>query len=75
MNTTDSTGQYYSVTMTVADIQAMFDGGYTNNGFILKMDTETDDSYTFDGHAGSNPPRFTITYTAPSSSLASFLEV
>lgn len=71
MNTTDTINQYYSVTMTVADIQAMFDGGYTNNGFIVKMDTETADAYIFDGHAGSNPPRFTIDYTPPPSSGSS----
>ena len=70
-NTTDTINQYYSITLTVADIQAMFDGGYTNNGFLLQMATEVDDRYTFTGHAVSNPPRLTITYTPPPSSGSS----
>ncbi len=63
--TGSATGQYHSVTLTVADIEAMYLGSYTNNGFILKMDTESADAYQFQGHAGANPPRFTIDYTPP----------
>jgi hypothetical protein len=62
-HTTDTTGQYYSISLTTADISAMFLGSYTNNGFLLKMDTETADQYRFDGEGEAHPPRLTIDYT------------
>jgi len=35
-------------TLTAASIQSMLTGGgFTNNGFVLKMDTETNDAYSF----------------------------
>lgn len=63
--TGDTENQYYSITLDATHIQAMYEGTYTNNGFLFKMDTESNDAVTWDGHAGSNPPRLTITYTAP----------
>lgn len=39
---------YKSITLTVSAIQAMITGGgFTNNGFLMKMDTETDDYNVF----------------------------
>lgn len=63
--TGDTLNQYHSMTLTASHIQDMLDGGYTNNGFLLKMDTENNDLYIFDGAAASNPPRLTIDYTPP----------
>ena len=68
-NTTDTINQYYSIDLTAAHVQAMFDGTYTNNGFILQMATETADQYDF--ISGTYVARWTITYTPPAG--ASFL--
>ncbi len=64
-NTTDSLDAYYPITLDATHLQAMYLGSYVNNGFVLKMDTETDDRYDFRAHGEANPPRLTITYTPP----------
>jgi RHS repeat-associated protein len=46
----ESLGQYKDFTLDVNQIQEMIDGTFTNNGFLIKMETESDDAYR-----GPNP--------------------
>lgn len=45
IDATETLNEEYAITLANADIQAMVDGTYTNNGFVLKMDTESDDMH------------------------------
>lgn len=61
---TETLNQYKDFTLTTAAIQEMIDGTFTNNGFLIKMDTESDDAYLFDT-GGANQAILTISYTPP----------
>ena len=68
-NTTDLAGDDKAFTLTASAIQEMLTGGsFTNNGFLLKADTETNDRYFWyssdDGTPGNNP-KLVIDYTTP----------
>jgi hypothetical protein len=63
-----------SLTLTAAKVQEMFTGAFTNNGFMIKTDTETDDSYalaTSDHATASYRPKLVITYDPPSGGFIS----
>lgn len=61
----ETTGEWVSITLTASKIQEMLnEGTFTNNGFLLMMDTEFRDRYTFyssnkDGYS----PQLVINYT------------
>ena len=74
---TESIPSTKDFTLTASDIEEMLDGGiFTNNGFLIKADTESDDSYRFDssdnGTEAQNP-KLVIDYTAPVVSRRIFL--
>lgn len=64
---------YIDITLTPSKIQEMISGGsFTNNGFILKMDTETNDMHQYSDETVSNQqPKLLIT-TPDSSFLLMF---
>lgn len=50
-----------NITLTTVAIQEMVSGIFPNNGFMLKMDTESNDAHTFgDKNAGANAAKITI---------------
>lgn len=56
------------ITLTASAIQEMVAGSFTNNGLLLKKDTESDDEVDFYGVGyvtESKRPLLTITYTVP----------
>jgi hypothetical protein len=60
--------------LTASAVQEMFTGAFTNNGFMIKTDTETDDSYglaTSDHATASYRPKLVITYNPPSGGFIS----
>jgi hypothetical protein len=60
---------YQAFTLTLASVQAMIpSGGWTNNGFLVKADTEADDMWRFISRegAGGTLPKLVITYTVTS---------
>lgn len=65
----EGTGSYADFTLTAANIQAMIiNGGFTNNGFLVRMNTQVDDGWSFvstDGTA-ANRPELVVNYTPPS---------
>jgi hypothetical protein len=58
--TTAQANGYFDITMNITEVQKMFDGTYSNYGFTLYMQTETDDCYGFE--TSGNYPRWVITY-------------
>lgn len=61
---TETTGEYKDFSLTVADIQAIVNGTWTNNGFLIKADTESNDRYSFySSDNAANKPKLTITYS------------
>ena len=75
-NTADADESEKSWTLTTAKIQEMIYGGsFTNNGFIIKADTETDDRYQMHSSnsvTSSKRPKLVIDYTPPASFLMMF---
>ena len=63
--TTGQAVEYFNITLTASKIQEMFEGVFTNNGFILmanNIGTEADDRHEFDSESDSNPPKLVVTY-------------
>lgn len=58
---------YVDITLTASAIQTMITGGgFTNNGFLLQMATETNDMHQFSDETVSNQePKLVIVYTLP----------
>jgi len=67
MATTDADESEKTITLTASKIQEMITGGsFTNNGFLLQMDTETDDQYQFyDSTVATSTkrPKIVVNYT------------
>jgi len=58
------------ISLSPAQIQEMVNGTFTNNGFIIIADTETDDRFNYrtsDASAGTKRPKLVIEYTTSSS--------
>lgn len=55
---------YNDITLTASSIQEMIPGGsFTNNGFVLQMDTEVDDMHRFSNRGDANQePLLVVTY-------------
>lgn len=63
---TETVNEYKDFPLTASAVQAMIDGSFTNNGFLLKVDTENNDGYYFSSsEAPSNTPKLVITYDLP----------
>lgn len=64
----EALNEFKNIALTASKIQEYVSGAWTNNGFLLKMDTETDDMYAFaaieDG-TESHRPKLTITWHLP----------
>ena len=59
----------YAITLTASQVQQMLTGGsFTNNGFLLKVDTENNDEldyYSTDDPATTKRPKLVVDYTEP----------
>lgn len=55
---------YKEIPITASYIQSFVDGTWTNNGFLLKMNTETSDAYRYNSSVTNeaNLPYMTVTY-------------
>ena len=62
MTASESVNTYKDWTLTASAIQEMVDGTFTNNGFLLKADTELNDGYTFGSASDTNKPKLVIVY-------------
>jgi hypothetical protein len=67
-------GTQYDVTLNTALIKELIDGTMTNNGFILKMQTETNDLHNLysreaSGAQAGYKPVLTIDYTIPGGAI------
>lgn len=64
MTATEATLEFKDWTLTAAAVQAMIpSGAWTNNGFLIKADTETDDAYAFassDNATSANRPKLAL---------------
>lgn len=64
-----SVGDEIAITLTNASIQTMItDGGFTNNGWLLKVDTENNDLIDYDSSRGTTVeerPKLVINYSLP----------
>jgi hypothetical protein len=68
MTATESVGEK-QWTMTVSALQEMWNGTFTNNGFLFKADTESSDSYGFrasDYATAGERPKLVITHASAS---------
>lgn len=61
----ETTSEYKDWTISTTAVQEWLDGDFTNNGLLIKADTETDDRHIFNGRSGGNPPQLVVDYTAP----------
>lgn len=61
-----TTGQYYTLTLSTSAVAGMISGGgFTNRGFLLQMDTESNDLHYWSSREGSHAPYMTVDYTVP----------
>lgn len=70
--TGEGVNAFADFTLTASKVQEMISGGvFTNNGFIIRMNTEIDDGWEFASNAhatGADHPKLVVDYTAPVSS-------
>jgi hypothetical protein len=60
--------EFKNFSLTASKIQEMTAGTFTNNGFLIQVDTESDDSYNFassENGTEADNPKLVITYTLP----------
>lgn len=67
MPATEVTG-YNDITLTTASIQDVVAGTFTFRGYLVKMDTESNDMHQFSDDNDANPPQLVINYTVPGGS-------
>ncbi len=63
---TETLNEFKEFTLNSFAIQAIISGVWTNNGFLLKFDTEADDGYVFNTIGNATPeyrPYLIVTYT------------
>lgn len=66
MTASETLNEYKEWTLTASKIEEMIDGTFTNNGFLILADTESDDCYVFNSvDVGTNSPELVIDYTLP----------
>ena len=57
---------YKSISLTASKIEELWDGTFTNNGFLIKSQSESDDAYLYnlsDNATESTRPKLVVTYT------------
>lgn len=59
----EAVDEYKEFTLDANEIQEMFTGAFTNNGFIIKMDTESDDCWFHRPPGHADEPELIVTYT------------
>ena len=63
---TETTSEYKEFILNTDKISEIVNGTFTNNGFLLKADTENTDRYTFNsGESATNKPILTVEYKYP----------
>lgn len=70
LNTADSDESEKAIKVNPVAVQQMVDGSFTNNGWLMQMDTESNDRYFFhssDSATSSKRPKLTIVYFPPAS--------
>lgn len=77
IDATESAGEQYDITLDAATIQSMVDGGVDNYGFLLKMETESDDMHQLGtkehGTAGYRPTLIVETADGTATFLLNFI--
>jgi len=61
-------GTEVQISLTPAKVQEWISGTLTNNGLLLKVDTESGDAYRYHSHEGATSnlrPKLVVTYTVP----------
>lgn len=70
---TETLNEFKDFTLTASAVEEMLPGGtFTNNGFLIKADTETDDFYAFNSSnngSEANNPKLVIDYTPPAGGM------
>ena len=64
------------ISLSTAQIQEMVNGTFTNNGFAIAADTETDDRFNYkssDATASAKRPKLVIQYTVPQGHMPSHI--
>ena len=64
------------ISLSTAQIQEMVNGTFTNNGFAIAADTETDDRFNYktsDATASTKRPKLVIQYTVPQGHMPSHI--
>lgn len=68
MSADEAVNEYKDFVLSPSAIQEIVSGAFTNNGFLIKADTESDDQYQYNSReAASNPPILTINWSLPNS--------
>lgn len=68
---TESVGTEKQFTLTNSEMDKFINGTYSNYGFLLKMQTESNDGYYVDSSSGATSsirPKLVITHSAPTTS-------
>jgi hypothetical protein len=63
------------ISLTPSKIQEMITGVFTNNGFLIKVDTESSDCYYYESSSSSTEnirPIMTVTYRVPSAAICMY---
>lgn len=66
LSASESLNEFKTITLTPSAIQEIVNGTWANNGFLIKMDTETNDMYRYassDNGTAENRPKLTVTWT------------
>ena len=66
LSSTEAAGEKQWTNWTTASLDAMINGSFTNNGFMVKADTELNDAHNFrssDYATAGNRPKLAFTYT------------
>lgn len=70
----ETLNQYKEIPLTAALVQEIIAGSFANNGFLLKVDTETDDAYRYNCSVANETdlPYLTVTYTLSGAGFFAF---
>jgi len=66
VSATESANTELAISLTTAEVTKLIDGTYSNYGWLLKVETEVDDLYTYDSSTGGTAgyrPKLVIEYT------------
>lgn len=74
MSATEGTSTFIEISLTASAVQEMITGGvFANNGFLLQVDTETNDGYEFQSNTSAttaNHPELVVVYSVASASAS-----